>query len=143
MSMRAALLVAMLVACSGKGTSTESGSESGSGSGSGTGSGSGSGSGSGTGTGTGSGDVCAGLIAEYGARIDRASKTCTVDTDCGCYQGGIGPKSGCGGIADSVTTADLDAIHKRYFDAGCDHTHQCGPWVCEPVCNQGTCENRR
>jgi hypothetical protein len=88
-------------------------------------------------------DACGDLIAEYASILDASSGTCATDADCGCYQGGVGPRAGCGGVTDRTSTTRLDALLERYRNAGCNYTQLCGPWACNPRCNAGRCENAR
>jgi hypothetical protein len=85
-------------------------------------------------------DPCAALIDEYTRAIDGADLSCRTDADCGCYGGGIGDRSGCGGVAARVSVERLGEIADRYFAAGCRHTLQCGPWACEPTCVEARCQ---
>jgi hypothetical protein len=85
------------------------------------------------------GDPCAEIIEAYARTLDKAGLSCRVDGDCACYQGGVGPQAGCGGVANRETVARLDALWQRFRAAGCGYTQHCGPWVCTPRCHQGQC----
>ena len=82
---------------------------------------------------------CVVAAAQYTAAIRKGSDVCSVDADCGCYQGGIGEKSGCGGVLNEKSVAELDAIARRFHDMKCDTTVDCAAWACTPRCLEGHC----
>ncbi len=82
---------------------------------------------------------CAVSAAQYGIAIDKGETNCTTDADCGCYQGGIGRKSGCGGVLNKDSVAKLAKIAKEFHADGCKLTQQCAAWACQPKCDNGTC----
>jgi hypothetical protein len=84
-------------------------------------------------------DVCEAYIAEYAAALEARDDACARDADCACYQGGVGPAAGCGGVTGRATAVTLDAILARFQAAACDYTQQCAPWACEPRCVEGRC----
>lgn len=84
-------------------------------------------------------DPCAEIIEAYARTLEKADLTCRVDGDCACYQGGVGPQAGCGGVAGRETVARLDALWEKFRAAGCGYTQHCGPWRCTPRCHQGQC----
>lgn len=82
---------------------------------------------------------CERIIADYARVLERAPLTCVKDADCGCYNGGVGPRAGCGGVAERATLSRLDALWKKFRAAGCRYTQHCGPWQCRPLCRRGKC----
>jgi len=84
-------------------------------------------------------DPCAEIIEAYARTLEKAGLSCRVDGDCACYQGGVGPRAGCGGVANRETVARLDALWEKFRAAGCGYTQHCGPWECTPRCHQGQC----
>jgi hypothetical protein len=79
------------------------------------------------------------MIAEFERAMDEGSASCTTAADCACYPGGIGQRSGCGGVTGRETAARLGEIAQRYLAAGCRHTQLCAPWACAPRCESGSC----
>jgi hypothetical protein len=84
-------------------------------------------------------DPCAPVIDEFAKTLARAPGTCAADDDCACYPGGVGEASGCGGVTDAKTATALHAISGRFLAAGCHHTVNCAPWMCDPKCADGRC----
>ncbi len=82
---------------------------------------------------------CVVLAAQYGNAIDKGETNCATDADCGCYQGGIGRKSGCGGVLNKASVAELAKIAKEFRNDGCKLTQNCAAWACQPKCDNGTC----
>lgn len=84
-------------------------------------------------------DPCAEIIKAYTDALERASLDCKTDADCGCYSGGLGPRSGCGGVVNRATLIKLQQLWLRFRDKGCRYTRQCAPRSCIPRCHQGQC----
>ncbi|MBK7584717.1 MAG: hypothetical protein IPI67_31585 [Myxococcales bacterium] len=82
---------------------------------------------------------CVVSAAQYEKAIDEGKTDCKTDADCGCYQGGVGRKSGCGGVLNQQSLVPLSRIAKEFHDRGCKHTQQCAAWACQPKCDQGHC----
>lgn len=76
----------------------------------------------------------------YDQAIASGSTSCKSDADCGCYQGGIGEKSGCGGVLNKESVKKLDAIAKEFHDMHCKISRNCAAWKCRPHCQAGACE---
>lgn len=84
---------------------------------------------------------CEPLIAEVTEVLDGGSTECSETADCGCYGGGMGPRSGCGGVANQATLDRLDPIATRFRATECYPTVNCAPWSCMPTCEDGQCRN--
>lgn len=82
---------------------------------------------------------CDAHIAEFARVLGAASGACTTAADCGCYPGGVGGASACGGVTDARTADRLRAIADRFHAEGCDGTIQCAPWICAPKCENARC----
>ncbi|MEZ4225119.1 MAG: hypothetical protein R3B13_29475 [Polyangiaceae bacterium] len=82
---------------------------------------------------------CVVHAAKYAAALDQGKTDCQTDADCGCYQGGIGRRSGCGGVLNLESLKTLAPSSKAFHDDGCRHTQNCAPWACMPKCRAGTC----
>lgn len=82
---------------------------------------------------------CVVIGVKYDQILARGSDACTADADCGCYSGGISPKSGCGGVLAQTTVAELAPLVSEFRDAKCRHLVNCAPWACLPRCDRGRC----
>jgi len=81
--------------------------------------------------------ACASTLASYDALV-AGGGACSVDSDCECFQGGVSPKSACGGVTDRATAAKLESVRADYEHAQCDAL-SCAGWVCAPKCSGGRC----
>lgn len=86
-------------------------------------------------------DPCEPLITEVTDVLDSGSTQCSETADCGCYGGGMGPRSGCGGIANQATLDRLAPIATRFRATECYPTVNCAPWSCMPTCEDGQCRD--
>jgi hypothetical protein len=84
-------------------------------------------------------DACADIRARFTAMYATRTDTCTTAADCGCYNPVGGPEMGCGGVTDATTVAKLGAIQQEFHAAGCQFTHDCAAWQCDPKCTAGRC----
>lgn len=84
---------------------------------------------------------CEPLIAEVTEVLNGGSTECSETADCGCYSGGMGPRSGCGGVANRATLDLLGPIAVRFRATECYPTVNCAPWSCTPICEDGQCRN--
>jgi hypothetical protein len=82
---------------------------------------------------------CVVKAVNYDQAIESGSTACKTDADCGCYQGGIGDKSGCGGVLNRASVKKLDDIAKEFHDMKCKITQDCAAWACRPHCEAGAC----
>ncbi|MCC6899762.1 MAG: hypothetical protein IT377_12355 [Polyangiaceae bacterium] len=82
---------------------------------------------------------CVVTAAQYSIAIEKGSDACASDSDCDCYQGGIG-KSGCGGVLNKESVSKLDAIAKSFHGMKCQLAVDCAAWACEPRCEAGHCK---
>ncbi|MBX3125409.1 MAG: hypothetical protein KF718_01765 [Polyangiaceae bacterium] len=82
---------------------------------------------------------CVVIGVKYDQILARGSDACSADADCGCYSGGISPKSGCGGVLAQATVAELAPLVSEFRDAKCRHLVNCAPWACLPRCDRGRC----
>lgn len=85
-------------------------------------------------------DPCAPMIAEVTEILESGSTDCTETSDCGCYNGGMGPRSGCGGVANQATLDRLAPLAARFQASDCP-TVDCAAWRCTPACEVGHCRN--
>lgn len=88
-------------------------------------------------------EACAPLIAQVTEILNGGSVECSEAPDCGCYSGGMGPRSSCGGIANRTTLNRLAPIATRFRASDCYPTSNCAAWQCIPVCEAGQCRNSR
>ena len=86
-------------------------------------------------------ESCEAQVAAITAVLNSGSTACETTADCGCYGGGMGPRSKCGGLANSDTLARLAPLQRRFRASDCYPTQHCGPWSCVPVCREGRCQN--
>ena len=82
---------------------------------------------------------CVVSAAQYTNAIEKGKTDCKTDSDCGCYQGGLGRRSGCGGVLNKESLVELSRIEAEFRKDGCKHTQQCAPWACQPKCENGHC----
>jgi hypothetical protein len=75
------------------------------------------------------------------ALASSGAGTCTTDTDCRCFPGGVSQKHGCGGVTDTKTTEKLTSVANDYLAAGCTSGIDCAAWMCTPSCQGGKCTN--
>ena len=87
-------------------------------------------------------DPCAQVIADYDRILSEAPVRCASDSDCACYSGGVSDRKGCGGVDHRDKAGRLDAARERFRAAGCRATIHCAAWMCQPVCDNGSCVNR-
>ncbi len=83
---------------------------------------------------------CVVKAVNYDQAIESGSTACQTDADCGCYQGGIGDKSGCGGVLNKESVKKLDAIAKEFHEMDCKISRHCAAWACQPRCEAGACK---
>jgi hypothetical protein len=82
---------------------------------------------------------CASIVASYDALVS-AGGACATNGDCACFNGGVSPKSACGGITDHATAAKLETLRMDYEHDACDAL-MCAAWTCNPKCAAGKCAN--
>ena len=80
---------------------------------------------------------CASVVASYDGLV-ASGGACASDGDCECFQGGVSPKSACGGVTDRATAAKLETLRADYEHGACDAL-SCAGWVCTPACRAGKC----
>lgn len=90
-------------------------------------------------------DRCVDLGDRFREVMKQATGTCKSDADCGCFQPVV-KEAGCGGITDKGTTDRLNELTREFLSSAngqkaCSWPHQCGPWSCQPSCQQGRCAN--
>jgi hypothetical protein len=82
--------------------------------------------------------TCAAIAERFRQTLASASGACATDADCGCYNPVVA-EAGCGGVTDQHTAVALGELQTEFLASGCDWPHQCGPWACEPRCDDGRC----
>ncbi|HEX4512800.1 MAG TPA: hypothetical protein VGH87_03275 [Polyangiaceae bacterium] len=82
---------------------------------------------------------CASTLASYDALV-AAGGACTTNADCECFNGGVSPKTPCGGVTDKATATKLGALITDYEAAHCSSL-MCAAFTCKPACNAGRCTN--
>lgn len=75
------------------------------------------------------------------ALASPAAGTCSADSDCKCFRGGVSEKHSCGGVTDTKTNDKLTSIAADYDGASCKSGIACAAWVCTPACRNGKCSN--
>jgi hypothetical protein len=85
--------------------------------------------------------ACAAIVAKYDGLVATGG-ACAADGDCACFNGGVSPKTPCGGVSDHTSAANLDQLRAEYTSAHCSGKINCAAWACAPKCNAGHCENR-
>ena len=75
------------------------------------------------------------------ALASPAAGTCSADSDCKCFRGGVSEKHACGGLTDTKTNDKLAGIAADYDGSGCKSGIDCAAWVCTPSCQGGKCTN--
>jgi hypothetical protein len=83
--------------------------------------------------------TCAATIASYDTLV-ASGGACTTNADCECFNGGVSPKTPCGGVTDKTTAAKLGALITDYEAAHCSSL-MCAAFTCTPACNAGRCTN--
>jgi hypothetical protein len=84
---------------------------------------------------------CASIVAKYDGLVATGG-ACSTDKDCACFNGGVSPKTGCGGVSDRTTATKLDQLRADYSTAKCGNRINCAAWACDPKCTSGRCMNR-
>ena len=80
-------------------------------------------------------------MARYDAVAEKLPLDCHTDADCGCFNGGVSAKRGCGGVAGASSAAELESLRKEFSKLGCESGVNCAAWMCAPRCRGGKCEN--
>jgi len=87
---------------------------------------------------------CASVERDYDAVVEAPSATsCAADGDCGCYQGGVSKRHGCGGIANKTAIRTAQTLAAEMSAASCGGGISCAAWTCSPRCESGLCVNSR
>jgi hypothetical protein len=84
--------------------------------------------------------VCEVKVDELNAAV-AAGGSCTTDTGCTCFNGGVSPKYGCGGVTDKATATKIEAIAREFAAGSCKSGINCAAWSCQPICTAGKCVN--
>ncbi len=82
---------------------------------------------------------CVVAIAQFEQKLKNAAGTCQSAADCDCYPGGLGRKSGCGGVTDKATAKTLHDLAAEFRKDGCTVTQNCAARACQPRCEAGKC----
>jgi hypothetical protein len=83
---------------------------------------------------------CVVTAAQYENAIEKGKTDCKADSDCGCYQGGISRKSGCGGVLNKESLKELTRIATEFRKDRCEDSQECAAWACQPKCVNGQCK---
>jgi len=81
---------------------------------------------------------CSRIQARFEETVDRASRACRQDGDCGCFNPVV-EDLGCGGVTDRGTAGRLARLEHEFHSAGCEWPHQCPAMACMPRCVAGRC----
>lgn len=85
---------------------------------------------------------CATVVSRMRAVVARLPSACASDAECMCYPGGIGAVTGCGGVSDPATAAEVARIQAEFRQSRCDYSVSCAPRECRAACMQGRCAER-
>ncbi|MBU1068933.1 hypothetical protein KJ975_05110 [Myxococcota bacterium] len=80
---------------------------------------------------------CDQLKAEYFAKLNAASGTCTTDADCTNVPGGI---DDCGRVVDVTTARAVAPLFEKYVKL-CGSNIDCAPEISIPRCRDGRCHS--
>lgn len=81
---------------------------------------------------------CDEIVKRFRDRLAAATNTCKTAADCGCHNP-VDPATGCGGVVDQETAAQLSSIESEFHKSACTWQVQCAPRRCQPSCVQGHC----
>jgi hypothetical protein len=86
---------------------------------------------------------CESAMNEYDRLLSTATYECTKDKDCKCFDGMFSRARGqeCGGVIDAKTQKEMDVVARKAKKMRCSNGVRCEPWTCDPICEEGRCQN--
>lgn len=82
---------------------------------------------------------CHRVVKDLERELATLPSTCTKDSDCTCYVGGVSGVTKCGGASDLATAVRVGKLTEEYGSSHCLPVDNCAASLCTARCVSGRC----